>query len=143
MSKFTGPLRLDFGDWTDTGNGRIAILLEPLVWECDERGSGLTVTVPAGYMSDGASVPRILWPLLPPWGDRATRAAILHDFICGELDEGRALPGAETRPACDWQFYLALLALDVAEWRATICWLGVRLGSLLPSPTGKGHLRHP
>ncbi len=57
MTSFTGPLRLDFGDW-GSGVGRIAILLEPLTW----RG----ITVPTGFMTDGASVPRILWAWLPP-----------------------------------------------------------------------------
>ncbi len=73
MSRFTGPLSVLYGE-SDEGRG--AVLLEPLIWECDERGSGLTVTIPALYPSDGASVPWFLWWFLPPWGDRSTRAAI-------------------------------------------------------------------
>ena len=128
MSRFTGPLSVLYGESVD---GRGAVLLEPLVWECDELGSGFTVTIPAGYMSDGASVPWFLWWFLPPWGDKATRAAILHDYLTGELELGRVWPGAETREACDRQFYLALLALGVSEWRATICWAVVRVCSIV------------
>lgn len=121
MPAFTGPLRLDFGDW-GSGVGRIAILLEPLTW----RG----ITVPTGFMTDGASVPRILWAWLPPWGDVATRAAIVHDYLLERRDDGIPVPGAETRAKCDQLFYEALLDCGVGKFRARLTWLGVRLYAL-------------
>jgi hypothetical protein len=45
-------IKLEFGDW-GADVGRIAILLEPMTL-CG-------ITVPDGVMSDGASVPRLLW----------------------------------------------------------------------------------
>lgn len=39
------------------------------------------ITVPAGFPSDGASVPRIFWGIFPPSG-QYTMAAVLHDFLC-------------------------------------------------------------
>lgn len=39
------------------------------------------IYVPAGYLTDGASVPRIFWNLLPPWGKYGA-AAIVHDYLC-------------------------------------------------------------
>lgn len=139
MSKFTGPLAVRFEDdgW--------AVLVEPLVWECDFKGSGLVATVPAGFASNGVSMPRLLWWFLPPWGDRATRAAILHDYLCQRVDEARPVVGAETRAACDRQFRLALMALGIAPWRAWLCWAGVRAYSISHDLTGwpaedrKGH----
>lgn len=119
--RLTGPLKLEFGDW-GPDVGRVAILLEPLTW----RG----ITVPAGFMTDGASVPRILWWFLPPWGDRATRAAIIHDFACDMLKAGTPVPGGETRAGCDGLFLAALLDLEVAPWRARLCWAGVRAYSI-------------
>ena len=127
MSAFTGPLAVQYGEG---GGYRLAVLLEPLPWHCDFKGSEAVVIVPPGFESDGASVPRPLWWFLPPWGDRSTRAAILHDFVCEELIAGRPQPGCDTRERCDRQFHLALLALGVAEWRAWLAWAGVRAYSI-------------
>lgn len=114
---FTGSLRLDFGDW-GPGVGRIAVLLEPLTWR--------DITVPAGFMSDGASVPRLFWWWLPPWGDVATRAALVHDWLLTLRDAGTPHPGAETRAEIDRLFYEALLDLGILSWRAWPTYAGVR-----------------
>jgi len=122
LSKFTGDISCRFMDDVD---GRHAQLLEPLVWECDFKGSGLTVTVPAGFITDGASVPRLLWWLMPAWGDKGTRAAMVHDYLLDMMHLGQPVAGMDVREAIDWQFYLMLKALDVPEWRARVCYWGV------------------
>jgi hypothetical protein len=38
------------------------------------------VTVPIGFVSDGASVPRLLWFIFPPVG-RYFQAAVVHDWL--------------------------------------------------------------
>lgn len=128
---FTGSLRLDFGDW-GPGVGRIAVLLEPLTWR--------DITVPAGFMSDGASVPRLFWWWLPPWGDVATRAALVHDWLLTLRDryhpESAALLSDlginlnavtdRTRAEIDRLFYEALLDLGIPTWRAWPTYAGVR-----------------
>lgn len=35
--------------------------------------------IPSGYISDGASTPRILWSIIPPFG-RYLKAAVIHDY---------------------------------------------------------------
>lgn len=122
MSEFTGPLLISF----DPDNGRTATLFDDLVWEVGFKGSGVRIVVPAGFTSDGASVPRLLWALMPAWGDKGTRAAILHDYLLSIIPK---VPGAAyrtDRKAADAQFYDALIALGVPKWRARLCWLGVR-----------------
>lgn len=121
-SEFAGRLRLDFGDW-GAGVGRIAILLEPVSW----RG----ILLPAGFMSDGASVPRVLWWFLPPWGDVSTVAALVHDFACDSLKAGAPVPGGATRSGCDRLFRDALISTGVPAWRAWVCWSGVRAYSIV------------
>ena len=126
MHTFTGSLQLDFGEWHNAG--RIAVTLAPVTW------SGGPITIPAGYMSDGASVPRYLWWFLPPWGDRATFAALLHDYLLDRLQgflPGGPVAGAHNRAKCDGQFFAALLTLGVPHWRAWLVWLGVRAHSVL------------
>ena len=46
--------------------------------------SGVAVTIPAGYLTDGASVPRALWSIVPPWGSYG-QAVVIHDFLCEYL----------------------------------------------------------
>jgi hypothetical protein len=61
-------------------------LLEPFLYNCDGVPSDnsfiqpKTIMVPAGFVTDFASVPRSLWSLYPPWGSYGL-AAILHDFL--------------------------------------------------------------
>lgn len=132
-----GRLQLDFGDWGHAG--RIAESLTPVTWACTREKYPLSVTIPAGYMSDGASVPRWLWWFLPPWGDRATFAALIHDYLLDRLQgfiPGGPVPGTDTREDCDRQFLFALLALDIHPLRAHAVWLGVRLHSIRLSITG-------
>ncbi len=57
----------------------------------DEMGNVFTLreelsygglTVPAGFESDGASVPRFFWRIVfPPGDNRALRAAFLHEWF--------------------------------------------------------------
>lgn len=38
------------------------------------------ITIPAGYVTDFASVPKCLWSLLPPIG-KHNEAALVHDYL--------------------------------------------------------------
>ena len=81
------------------------------------------LTVPAGFRSDGASVPRFFWRLVFPPGDAlALRAAILHDWIY------RTHPAGWDRAKADALFRDVLIADGVPKWRARLAWLGVRIG---------------
>ena len=44
---------------------------------------GSMLTVPAGRFTDGASTPKIIWPVMSPWGSW-TPAAALHDWLYRE-----------------------------------------------------------
>lgn len=84
----------------------------------------VTVTVPAGMVTDLASTPRLLWPLLPPTGSYAP-AAILHDYLYlrGTLN-GEPI----TRARADRIFLDAMKALGVGWLTRRIVYLGVRIG---------------
>ena len=80
------------------------------------------LTVPAGFSSDGASVPRFFWRLVFPPGDqKALRAAFVHDWIY------RTHPEGWTRAAADQLFRKLLISDWMPEYRAYLAWLGVRL----------------
>jgi hypothetical protein len=73
--KPAGPLHV--GRFAD----RIYFLLRPIRWEPNPNQSGYdAVTVPAGFVTDFASIPRIFWSLLPPDG-QYTYPAIVHDYL--------------------------------------------------------------
>ena len=73
-------------------------LVEPLTFEYRVNGGGLTIKVPKGFETDFASIPRIFWPILPPFG-RYTKAAIIHDYLYGLEGCSRWLADAIFREA--------------------------------------------
>ena len=44
------------------------------------RPQNIVVQVPKGFVTDGASIPRIFWVYLPRHG-KYTKAAVVHDFL--------------------------------------------------------------
>jgi hypothetical protein len=85
MSGFLTPLKV-----TPLPGGKFWQLLEGFEYvtdgPLDEYGTGPDVSgpfliiVPAGFITDFASVPRVLWWLLPPWGNYG-KAAVVHDLL--------------------------------------------------------------
>ncbi len=73
------------------------------------------VSVPAGYLTDGASVPRLLWGVVPPWG-KYGQAAVMHDWLCEYL---RIWDGSKwesiTREQCDKLFLEGMETLGVGK----------------------------
>ena len=91
-------------------------LVEPIVYQ----GRTQQFTVPVGFRTDLASVPRALVWLLPRYG-RYTRAAILHDFLWQK--------GADvgvSRPDADGIFRRAMRELGVPFLRRWMMWAAVR-----------------
>lgn len=83
------------------------------------------VTVPAGYLTDGASVPQLVWNLIPPWGNYG-QAAVVHDLLCEYLAivvEGELV--SITRERCDEIFYEAMGVLGVQDWKRWAIYRGV------------------
>lgn len=75
MSRFTSLLKV-----SPLPDGRSWVLLEPLTYEVGELGSADVITVPRGFVTDFASVPRLLWVLFPRQGFHQN-AAVVHDWL--------------------------------------------------------------
>lgn len=127
MSAFTGEITITSlaADW------RCWRLEQPLVYEVGALGSGRVITVPVGFVTDGASVPRPLWAVLPVWG-RYSRAAVVHDYLCRLLARGLPHPQAPTRRAADAIFAEAMTACGVGPLTRRVLWFGARLGPAWP-----------
>jgi hypothetical protein len=103
------------------GDGKWAKLLEPLRYHDD---SGRIHEVPAGFRTDFASIPRVLWSLVGgPAEGKYRRAAVLHDYLY-------ALAGSTgiTRAECDRLFHEVMLASGVGRVTAWTLYAGVRAG---------------
>lgn len=78
---------------------------------------GTNYTVPAGFVTDGASIPRALWTLVGAPLDTYAEAAVLHDYLyrTGCVDKTRA----------DDLLLEAMAALDVGWFTRRTIYLGV------------------
>lgn len=103
MSVFTGDLVLihqpkKVWEWK---------LGQEIQYEVGAEGSGRWVIVPAGFETDGATVPRLLWAILPSWGTYS-RAAVVHDYLLVCIKKGQPHPEAPTRKDADLIFLEAM-----------------------------------
>lgn len=91
------------------------------------------VIVYAGQRTDLASIPRALWPLLPPDGPWAL-AAVFHDAGYKSLGSyrwqgtcGRARAAPYSRAEVDGILLQAMTALGVPSWKRWVIFTAVRL----------------
>ena len=131
MSRFTQELIL-----SPQGDGNWQVRNTELVWEVRvtfyEPGVIFPepvphelvvseVEIPYGFVTDLASVPRILWPIIASFGKHST-AAVLHDYLYRKAGKHNW-----SRRWCDDQFYEAMLALGTHRFRAGVMYRAVRL----------------
>lgn len=75
--------------------------------------------VPAGFETDGASVPRLFWWFMDP-ASEAFEASVIHDHALRRKN-----------PAAHRMFYRTLLEYRVPKWRALIAFSAVWLWGCL------------
>lgn len=100
------------------------------------------VTIPKGFLTDGASVPRMFWTMFPRWG-KYGQAACVHDFLCEYLiisDNGKIR--TITRKECDQFFLKLMIEMNIPKVQRQSMYWGVSLFRVLgkvksPSITAK------
>lgn len=91
------------------------------------NGQPVCVFIPAGYLTDGASVPVGLRGIIPPWGVYGA-AVVVHDYLCEYLTVLRNdTPLAITRKQCDEIFKVAMIAINVPKFQVNLIYGGVSL----------------
>jgi len=110
MGGFLTPLNLQDID------GEKFLLLTPLIYRTHAKR---LYSVPAGFVTDFASIPRALWWRYPKSG-KWNRAAVLHDYLY--------VHNGVSRLDADRLFYEALKACDVNWWTRRVFYRAVRLG---------------
>jgi len=97
-----------------------------------------TYTVPVGYVTDFASVPRLMWTLFPQSG-RWDQAAVVHDWLITDHLPSRS-PGP-TSAGVDHEFRGALKAVKVGLIARWLMWAGVRWAAVANPVRRPGWLR--
>ena len=122
-TNFLTPLRVEPVD----DNERRWRVLEPFEYVATVGTTSWTITVPVGFITDFASIPRALWSILPPTG-RYGKAAVIHDFLY--IQANATIPGTTTvllKAMADKIFLDAMTELGVPAWQRYPMYEGVRL----------------
>lgn len=114
MSRFTDVLRV-----SPLADGNTWVLLEKFDYDIGREGSGDTIEVPVGFMTDFASVPPIFRALVSKWGKHGN-ATVIHDY-CYWTQE-------HTKRESDDIFRQAMRVSKVTGWRSFFIYWAVRLG---------------
>lgn len=114
-AKFLSPLVVEPAhDGVDDG---LWALTQPLIYQSVVADQ--VITVPRGFVTDFASVPRIIPIAYALCGGTSNEAAVVHDFLYTAHPVPRATADAVLREAS--------AATHVPAWRRNLMWLAVRL----------------
>jgi len=108
------PKIAPFADWD------YYYLLAPIGWkpEGDDKERYSEVMIPKGFVTDLASIPKVLWPILPPT-ERYTHAAIIHDYHYWTQNI--------SRDEADEIFKIGMKELNVPGWSSYAIYKAVSL----------------
>jgi len=116
---FYGDYVVDFLE-----DGRRVRLLSPLRY-VDKAGNAHDA--PAGYVSDGGTIPRALWPIVgSPHTGIGRRAYPVHDVECEAANAYVGWTYATMRASADLTLREMLEYLGVERWRIRTIYAGVR-----------------
>jgi len=117
----------------ETSDGRNIVLLEDLVYVAK---NGVQYLMPTGSKSDGASTPKAIWNLIPPFGTY-WMGTVLHDGayrnVLQSLNaDGTRSPVTLTRDQSDDLLLEAMDSLGVEMLLRDAIYEGVHLGGEIP-----------
>lgn len=81
------------------------------------------IEVPENFITDLASVPKILWNVFEPFGKHYTRAAVIHDYLYSKDCIYKEI----TRAEADNIFLLIMKERGVPFWKRQLMYRAVRL----------------
>lgn len=105
---FRDPLILEY---IDGSNWR---LQEAFTYQSEHVG---LISVPRGFVTDFASIPRFFWRILPPTG-KYGKAAVVHDWLYRSK--------RVERKVADLVFLEAMTDLGVPAWQRNVMYAAVR-----------------
>lgn len=130
---FSGPMRMEYAEYESGVLGKD--YWRVLTAFTYTTPSGEEVRVPRGYLSDGASVPRPFWNLIPPMGPYG-QAAVIHDILCETArvfvhNDGYLL---NSRADVDRIFKDAMLSSQTPRWKRNVMYIFLRVYAKVCKP---------
>lgn len=125
MSKFTAPLAViqtENGDWQTASEVVYFSACEELDLALEVRCREKYI-VPAGFITDFASIPRLFWTVVGHPAGKYAQAAVLHDYLYRTNSVSRA--------KADSLFREAMIVLGVPFYQRWVLWAGVRVGGFI------------
>lgn len=122
MSSFTDPLIVRHLD------GRRWQVMKEFSYHVGSEDSDEVITVPVGFITDFASIPRLFWSLIGAPTGKYGKAAVIHDYLyytCG-------LNTQYTRAKCDYIFYEAMQVLGIPFWKRWLMYHSVKMFAWIP-----------
>lgn len=113
MNRF--PDRLHLSIWGAHSECRTYRVDAPFRWF-----GVVKVYVPEGFLTDGASIPRCLWPIFSSTG-KALYAGVIHDFRYSPLSD------CQNRKLADQELYDGCRECGMGMIKATLVYRAVRL----------------
>ena len=96
---------------------------ESFEYHVGSEDSNEIIKVPKGFITDGASIPKIFWSIIGgPWG-KYGYAAVVHDYLYYKH--------IYTRRRSDQIFLEAMEVLGVSKWKRNTMYVAVRMFSWL------------
>ena len=114
MSLFTTPF---IGELISKNKWKV---YKKFTYHVNKYPSKEVITIPKGFETDFASVPRIFWVIISPI-DKHAKAAVVHDYCY--------FYALYNRKRCDEIFLEATKVLDVPKWKQYCLYYGVRIFS--------------
>lgn len=115
------------------------VVTKPFSYYVGEESNNQVVEIPVGYLTDGASVPKAFWGIIPPWGSYG-QAAVLHDYLC-DYEYSFRYPKVKPVPHAlcvkevrDKIFLEAMEVLGVPKFKRNLMYYAVRFWSRLNVP---------
>lgn len=106
----------------ETAPNRGWITLEPLLYITAQL---FLITIPAGFRSDLASIPKLLRVIFDVNG-KHRESAVFHDYLYSH--KGRLAGIKYSRLRCDWEFLVAMSTQDVGFLERWAMFIGVVIG---------------
>lgn len=112
-------------------------LVQPYRYAWTEGGTNYRVTIPAGWVTDKASVPEIAWSLIGPH-ELGEAAALVHDFgygCVGQWGESLVFQYGDawlaggptwTRERVDRLFLRMMKESGISRWKSALAYRAVR-----------------
>lgn len=141
MGRFTARQQLEYNEKASKRfNKNYWKVVNGFVFYIRKGSVAFYVEVPTGYLTDGASIPRYLWWLIPPLGEYS-QGTTVHDYLCNtymitEVINGVPTAVAITRKEIDYILFDALEELGVVEWKRNLFKIGVNVHRFIKRPKG-------